>query len=63
MQQEVKARKRLVDSAAWKMLMALVALLWVCSMSAVDGHASSFMPAGWVLVAVLSVLAVAVALG
>lgn len=63
MQQEVKARKRLVDSTAWKMLMALVALLWVCSMSAVDGHASSFMPAGWVLVAVLSVLAVAVALG
>ena len=63
MQQEVKSRKRLVESGAWKIAMLLAALLWVCSMSAVDGHASSFMPAGWVLVAVLTVVTVAVLLG
>lgn len=63
MQQEVKARKRLVDSKAWKLAMLLLALLWVAAMSAVDGHASSFMPAGWVLVAVLGVVVLGVAMG
>lgn len=63
MQAEVKARKRLVDSGAWRIAMLLLALLWVASMSAVDGHASSFMPAGWVLAVVLAVVLVGVALG
>lgn len=63
MQNSQHSRIRLVESKAGALMALLLAMLWVGSMSAVDGHASSFMPVGWGIFALLLVAWCAIAIG
>lgn len=55
--------KRLAESKVGTTLACILCLLWIVSMSVVDGHASSFYPIGWGLAVVVLVAFCAIAAG
>ena len=63
MSEPLSKQKRLIESKLGALIGVLLALLWVASMSVVDAHASSFVPASWFLLAVVALAFIGVALG
>ena len=63
MSEPLQKQKRLIESKLGVLIGALLALLWIASMSVVDAHASSFVPASWLLAVVVSLAFFGVALG
>lgn len=55
MNQSAAVKKRLVESPVGTVLAVMLGVLWLVSMAVVDGHALSFYPAGWGLLAIIGV--------